>query len=174
MESEVWKCIPGFAGYYEASNMGRIRSIPRQITRKDGVVTTYADYRIRKTHKNPDGYYCVLLTRDGVNYPRKVHRLVAETFCKQEYVTDNEVNHLNCVITDNRACNLAWSSGAMNHLHAILNGRRANKLCESDIRIIRSLRNVCALPLKEIACCFSVTESVISEVANRKAWDWVA
>ena len=33
---EVWKDIKGFEGFYQVSNMGRVKSLERTITRKDG------------------------------------------------------------------------------------------------------------------------------------------
>lgn len=36
MENEIWKDIPGYAGIYQVSNYGRIKSLSRLIYRKMG------------------------------------------------------------------------------------------------------------------------------------------
>ena len=34
MENEIWKDVPGYAGIYQVSNLGRVKSLQRVITRK--------------------------------------------------------------------------------------------------------------------------------------------
>jgi len=34
--AEVWKDIKGYEGLYQVSNLGRVKSLERTITRKDG------------------------------------------------------------------------------------------------------------------------------------------
>lgn len=36
MENEIWKDVPGYAGIYQVSNLGRVKSLQRVITRKNG------------------------------------------------------------------------------------------------------------------------------------------
>lgn len=169
---ETWKTINGFEEYYEVSDCGRVRSLPRTVVRSDGVVSQYRNHKLRILSPNPDGYLCVSLCVDRKSYPRKVHRLVADAFCENAS-GGNEVNHKNFDITDNRACNLEWVTGKQNSSHSMVHGRKALKLCDHDVRIMRALRGM-GICLKELAQCFSVSESVISEVCNRKAWGWVA
>lgn len=38
MESEVWKDVKGYEGYYLVSNMGRVRSKRALMTPKDGTI----------------------------------------------------------------------------------------------------------------------------------------
>ena len=46
-KSEVWKDIPGYVGYYQVSNMGRVRSLPRFISTT--VMNAYSGLRT-ETH----------------------------------------------------------------------------------------------------------------------------
>lgn len=62
VEREEWRPIPGFEGRYEASELGRIRSVPRRRTR-GGIKTQF----LRA------GYWSVKL---GINETHLVHRLV--------------------------------------------------------------------------------------------------
>ena len=70
-EVEIFKEIAGFPGYY-ISTFGRVKSHKR---RTECFVTLYDDTR---------GYLGVHLWKDNKQYPKKVHRLVAEAFsyCK--------------------------------------------------------------------------------------------
>jgi hypothetical protein len=83
---EIWKQIPGYEGYYEASHLGRIRSVDRIIT----VQTTRwgAPRLIEKRLRGqiiqpvigPHGYYQLVLCVDGVEHTELVHDLVLTTF----------------------------------------------------------------------------------------------
>ena len=41
MKNETWKAIPNYEGYYEVSDLGRVRSLDRFITYSDGRVTKH-------------------------------------------------------------------------------------------------------------------------------------
>lgn len=36
MENEIWKDVPGYAGIYQVSNLGRVKSLQRVISRENG------------------------------------------------------------------------------------------------------------------------------------------
>ena len=38
MEKEEWKSVVGYEGYFEVSNYGKVRSLPRDIIKSDGKV----------------------------------------------------------------------------------------------------------------------------------------
>ena len=75
---EVWKRIPGFEKYYEASNLGKIRSIKRIRLQGSGVTTLTPCILSAKLDRN--GYFQVHLSCDGKSVTKKVHRLVALAF----------------------------------------------------------------------------------------------
>lgn len=41
MENEIWKDIPGFERLYQVSNLGRVKSLQRVITRKKWMETNH-------------------------------------------------------------------------------------------------------------------------------------
>lgn len=104
---EIWKIVPNTNGYYEASNLGNIRSISRSVYNymKNG--------RILKAYKKENGYLQV--SRKNLIH-RYVHRVIAETFIPNP---DNKpcVNHKNLIKTDNRPENLEWVTYSENQLH---------------------------------------------------------
>lgn len=109
---EIWKDIPNYEGYYQASTEGRIRSVDR--IRIDNY---HLKGRVLKNNKLKDGYKQVLLMVDNKKDYEKVHRLVAQTFIPNP---DNkpQVNHKNGNKGDNRVENLEWVTRSENMIHA--------------------------------------------------------
>ena len=98
MEEEIWKPIKDFEGYYEVSNIGRVRSLNYKRTGKGKILKNIEDYK---------GYLEVGLTKNGKRKQFKIHRLVAEAFIPNP---ENKpcIDHINTVKSDNRVENLRW------------------------------------------------------------------
>jgi hypothetical protein len=79
MVQEEWKSIPGYEGLYEASSLGKIRSVDR--TAWNGHKHHIAKGKILKVNYcGPMGYGNVALCRNGKPKTFRVHALVALTF----------------------------------------------------------------------------------------------
>lgn len=80
---EAWRDIPGYEGYYQASTLGRIRSVDRVVAglccsriTKGRILAQF-----RRFHgKSAIPYYYVDLCKQGTENDRAVHRLVALTW----------------------------------------------------------------------------------------------
>jgi len=69
-----------------------------------------------KGRKNKKGYLCVGLWKDGKQYPKRIHRLVAETLIKK--VKGKEcIDHINQIKTDNTVENLRWVNKRENSIN---------------------------------------------------------
>lgn len=66
-------------GYYQISNLGRIKSLERIINFKDGRKRKFGG-NIRALGYDKDGYTFVDLYNQDGHTKFKIHRLVAETF----------------------------------------------------------------------------------------------
>lgn len=77
--TENWLPVVGWEGYYEVSDMGRVRSVDRTIIRSDGKVRRWSG-RVLAAGTNRHGYPLVALSRSGKPQSKKVHRLVLEAF----------------------------------------------------------------------------------------------
>lgn len=130
---EHWKPITGYEGFYEVSNLGNVRSVPRKILVKRGEISFFmpSGGKVLKPQKTTHGYVCVWLygkewtgNRQGKLY--SIHRLVAKEFCDNPNGY-NEVNHKNEIKWDNRAENLEWCTHKENTNYGTAQERRAAK-----------------------------------------------
>jgi hypothetical protein len=121
MSEELWAPIKGWEEYYHVSTYGRIKSLSRVIEKCrldiDHVFKYYKKERIRKSCYNNKGYNTLLFCRDGVQHTIMVHRIVAETFIPNPYNLP-DINHINCIRSDNHVENLEWVTTQDNVLHA--------------------------------------------------------
>lgn len=116
MSAEEWRPIPGFDGLYEASSLGRVRSVlphPKGRTPALHVLTP-------ALHRN--GYLNVGLRRSGRRVVVGVHRLVCMAFHGLP-AAGEEARHLDSDRTNNTAENLAWGTHADNMQDAVAAGR---------------------------------------------------
>ena len=87
---EVWKDIPFAKGYYQVSNLGRVRSIGRTVNAKQS--TRKIKGQVLQQNLS-SGYAIVTLSFDGVRKSVRVHRLVAEAFLPNP-INKRTVNHI--------------------------------------------------------------------------------
>lgn len=115
---EEWRDVVGYEGFYQVSNMGRIRSLTRTFVRSDGSTATYKGRLITPVGRP---YLHVSLSKNNVQSRVRVHRLVAKTFVPNP---DNLpcVDHIDCDKTNDRADNLRWCTSLQNTRYAKENG----------------------------------------------------
>ena len=116
---EVWKDIKGYEGLYQVSNLGRVRSLDREVkcrTSSSGV-SKRKGY-ILKPGIASNGYLMVALYNNKVQKCRTMHSLIAEAFIPNPDMLPC-VNHKNGNRTDNRLENLEWVTYSENNYHAV-------------------------------------------------------
>lgn len=107
---EIWKDIKGYEGLYQVSNLGRIKSLPRDTNNQ------YKNGLIMKPY-NCLGYLKIQLRKNGNYKWFCVHRLVAMAFLKN-YNSKLQVNHKNGNKDDNNLENLEMVTASENQLHS--------------------------------------------------------
>ena len=123
--NEIWKDINGWEGFYQISNKGNVRSLPRQQKDKHGRLVHYSG-KLLNPQPNSSGYLRVELKKPGKYARRFVHRLVAEHFvCNPKPEDYAIVNHIDNNFLNNCCTNLEWTTHLGNTQHAKKQGRLA-------------------------------------------------
>lgn len=78
-EPEEWRDIPGYEGHYQASNLGRVRSLERRARVGGGGLRTVTE-RILSGRAHRHGYSSYVLRKDGKSHPYHGHVLVMRAF----------------------------------------------------------------------------------------------
>lgn len=89
---ENWKDIKGYEGFYQVSDLGRVKSLRRWIENK-GNGGYFLDSKLLKISLSK-GYPSVYLNKEGIGKRFRVHQLVAVAFlnhkpCGYELVVDH-------------------------------------------------------------------------------------
>lgn len=156
---EEWRDINGFEGFYQVSNLGRVRSIAA--TKSLGWHrTTKVIFRekILSTQETGNGYLVVYLTCCGRRKRAYIHRLVANAFLEKQEGRI-EVNHIDFNRQNNCIDNLEWCTHAENMHASSIAGRLNNhrNICKPSntghkhitYRKEKSLYRVCIVRHKE-------------------------
>ena len=117
---EEWRDIKGSEGFYQVSNMGRVRSLDRDITTLKGW-KMHKKGCVLKHGIETRGYSFVSLRKPGTVIYARVHRLVADAFMTNEF-NKPEVNHIDGNKQNNAVTNLEYSTHSENMRHAVETG----------------------------------------------------
>lgn len=119
MACERWLPIKGYEDFYHISNLGRVKSLPRKIETRPGVIALFKGKILSMTGKR--NYLRVTLSKNGTQNVKTIHRLVAETFIPN--INNKKcVNHIDGDKHNNNVSNLEWCTYKENTHHAIMIG----------------------------------------------------
>lgn len=171
MELEEWRPIPGFEGYYSASNLGRIR---RDAAGKG----THAGHP-RKPMSGKRGYQYVALSVNGRVFQHTVHSLVALSYSGPR-PPGYTINHKDGRKDNNAAANLEYVTDAENKEHAsqhglLMHGARHTHTHMTDVlvRACRADYASGAYSLSMLAKKYPLTASGIHALVRRRTWKHV-
>ena len=176
---EVWKDLTNYEGLYKVSNLGRLKSLDRdiEVTGKYLGRVMRAKGVLLKGTLTAGGYLRSTVVNSGKRKSHLIHRLIALTFIPNP---ENKpyVNHINGIKSDNRVVNLEWVTHRENIKHAFdtgLNPRGENhsrsKLSEADVLNICTLLESGRLRHREIAIIYGVKEGAISSIKLGRTWN---
>ena len=95
METEIWKDITGYEGFYQVSTHGRVYS--------------HHTHRYLKPFINTYGYPSVILSKYSRTHTTTIHRLVAQAFLPNPE-GKREVDHIDADRANNNVNNLRWTT----------------------------------------------------------------
>lgn len=108
---ERWRSVVGYESFYEVSDMGRVRSLPRLDRlgrpRVGRMLSCYID-------EKGSGYRCVNLSKDGVAKKTTVHTIVLEAFVGPRPSPSHEGCHGDGVRHNPALGNLSWGTPQKN------------------------------------------------------------
>lgn len=111
MQEEIWRPVKGFEGYYEVSNLGKVRSVERYVKQSNHL--RYVPPRIKKENVSRHGYPFVTLCKNRRSRHYLIHRLVAEAFIPNPK-NKPYVDHINTNPLDYSIDNLRWVTAKEN------------------------------------------------------------
>lgn len=108
-DNEIWRDVRGYEGLYQVSNQGRVRSLDRVLTYKNGAKHNYKG-KVLKPVLNNMGYETVSFGRKRHQF---IHRLVAGAFIPNPNNLPF-INHKDENPRNNFPDNLEWCTQAYN------------------------------------------------------------
>lgn len=111
---EIWKDVENYEGFYQVSNLGRVRSVDRYVNGNHITCDfQFVKGKMLKLRNNKFGYPVVMLRKNRAFKTVLVHRLVAKAFIPNPnnlpYINHKDENPANTVAT-----NLEWCTPIYN------------------------------------------------------------
>lgn len=170
---EIWKDIPGYEGKYQASNLGRIKSLKRRVPIRNPYTgelfeRTVPERILRPGQNRRSGHLSVVLGH-GKN-ASQVHQLVMTTF-EGPCPSGMEVLHINGNPKDNRCENLRYGTRRENILDVLFQGKPWRKLTIEDAEAIKFGLHT-GIKGAELARMYGVSQNTISSIKKGKNFSW--
>lgn len=136
-QKEIWKPVVGFEGFYEVSNLGRVKSLPRATT-KGGIMKPYTNPK--------NGYVYVGMSKNGKRSSgKRLHVIVANTFLNagiSGYDLSKTVDHIDGDKQNNRVDNLRVVSMRENlqkaHRDGAIHYAGFETVCLDDMKVYKT------------------------------------
>lgn len=167
--TEVWKPVVGYEGFYEVSNLGRIKSIDRfdckGVYRSGKVLAMLIDRRT--------GYLRVTLSKHGVSKKWTFHVLVLTAFCGARPSSKHHACHWDGDRANGSLANLRWGTAKENAKDKIRHGTKVyGETVGTSILTKDSVEWILESPLTttKIASMLGVARQTVSAIRLRVNW----
>ena len=174
---EYWVPASGFEGYYEASNLGRVRSLSRlaACSSNPNILITKPGKILSCKLKNLNKYINVKLSVKGIVYTRQLHKLILASFSSPLF-SKAQVNHKDRNKRNNCLSNLEWVTSKENIIHAVPFRRQpkgdthhSSKITSEEVKIIIKMRKE-NYTYKDIAYSLSTTTKIVGDILRGRTW----
>lgn len=182
---ELWKDCKGYEGYYQVSNLGRVRSLgkimpgPRGGWFKKGRVLKQGYSMYNRVGPGKHAYRMCVFSMNGTCKTLKVHRLVALAFVPNPHNLP-EVNHIDLDPNNNNATNLEWTDRRGNIRHSFSkNTKRNNSVGESRPASVLKEHQVLEMRAKyaaggttfaDLGREYKIDDGGVAKIIRRQAW----
>jgi hypothetical protein len=177
-EIEEWRPVPGHPGY-EASNLGRVRSIDRWIASSNGARQWQHFYAGRILRSTPNRRYEQVYLGQKHGH-QLAHSIICLTFNGKRPSRRHQVGHWNGNPHDNRAANLRWVTPKQNKADEVTHGTRRKgsqhwhtKLTERQIRAVRKMHAETGLTMKAVGTRFGISRFHVWQIVSGNSWKHV-
>lgn len=166
--TEVWKDIIGYEGRYMISNLGRVKSLSREVSNGKGV--RKIDEKIITPYTDELGYKKVSLKKDNKGKTSKVHRLVAIAFIPNP-MNLPQVNHKDENPSNNNVDNLEWCDAKYNvnygnHNKKLSKALMGRKLDKKQVEKMSKMFNGGGNPRAQKVICNGKTYGCVKDLAK--------
>lgn len=165
MSKYVIKEVPNFPMYY-ATECGRVMSKHRGRLK-------FINGKLDK-----DGYVQLILRKEKINYYRRLHRIIAETFIP-DAISEYVVAHIDGNISNNHVSNLKYCTQRENIYDKFTHGTMPigedvhNSQIDRETAFkIKTMLNL-GLSTKSISKNLCITKSIVDNIKYGKTWNHV-
>lgn len=134
-QEETWRDVSGYTGCYQVSSKGRIKSLKRTVSRRNGTTRIVPEI-ILSISIQSQGYPVVTLCKSGRNKKVRVSRIVGLEFVANP-LNLPEINHDDGNKLNNNDWNLSWIDRSGNLKHAYRTGLR-----KKPVGYTRAMRSI--------------------------------
>lgn len=178
MIHETWKAAPGWEGWYEVSDAGRVRSLDRSIEVRNahGEITPRRfQGKVLAAGPSGSGYRLVTFTRPGARQQFNVHALVMLAFRGPPpnglEVCHNDGVKVNCALSnlryDTRKANAADTTA---HGHRVTPEGEASGAAKLNVEAVQFIRTNAASGARALARSLGVSHTTVCAVIKGKSW----
>lgn len=168
LAAERWREIEGYEGFYEVSDLGRVRSMDRVVANRPGWPAQRRKGGILRFWLNAKGYRYVTLWQDGGKRTGTVASLVAAAFIGPRPTPQHDVCHEDGTRTNNRASNLRYDTRYENGRDTIAHGTRNKIDPDGNGKQIREMQ-AAGMSQTAIAAVIGCSQSQISQFLSGKS-----
>lgn len=168
---EEWREIAGFDGWYEVSNLGRVRSWKNNRWGRVKTPRTLKPFFIGQ-HE----YLGIALVDEGGKHNHYIHQLVAEVFGHKR-PAGFVCRHLDGDKYNNTPGNLQWGTARENSADTVAHGRsNRGARCPNSILTEGQVLEIFARanePPASLAREFGVHRATIHNILDADTWSWL-
>lgn len=174
---EIWRDVPHYGGWYQASNLGRVRSWKGPGNNQTGEAPRALVPRVLRQAETRGDYLFVGLCDQGTVTSTRVNRLILLTFTGEPPTERHQAAHNNGNRQDNRAENLRWATPEENCADQLVHGTRpqgsgktASRLTEAKVKEAKALWASGEYSAIELGARYGVSGPTIWKAVTGKTW----